>query len=319
MRLVLVFALLVLPVLAGAAEPQPAGYRVHDLTPTFWRYWDEAHALPEAEQVRLLQERVVAAHPQVYTAKVLGLSQERPLGEELAGLWPRFRGFAGPHLALARELSGTVGRELPGYDARFRRAFPDFAYTGDVYFMVSLGAFDGATRQVQGRTALLFGVDVMAVVYGKEADPASFFHHELFHIYHGQFPDKALSGTLARALWGEGLAVYVAEQLNPGTPEPVLFGLPRDMPERARARLPALASGVRRLLDSRSREDYERYFTGKHDSAELPGRVGYYLGYRVVKEVAGKRSLRELARLKGPALRRELDRALARLAAGDAR
>ena len=312
MRLVLALVL-ALPCVALAAAPEPA-YRVLDLTPTFWRYWDEAQGKPGPEQVQLFRERVAAAHPDVYTPQVLGLDAEQPLDAELRKRWPLFLGFVGPQLPLARRLSASIGQELPRFDATFRRAFPDFAYDGEVYFMVSLGAFDGGTRPVKGRTALLFGVDVMARVYGEDADPASFFHHELFHLYHEQFADPALSGTLGRAVWREGLAVYVAEQLNPGTPEAVLFGLPRDMPERVRARLPALAQRVRTNFDSRERSEYQRFLTGQAKDPEVPERAGYYLGYRVAKELARGRSLRELAQLRGPKLRAELDRALARLA-----
>ena len=306
-----VVALSASPVLASA--PAPA-YRVIDLTPTFWRYWDEAQGKPEPEQARLFRERVVAAHPDVYTPRVLGLDEDEPLDDELRERWPLFLGFVGPQLPLARRLSTEIGKELPRFDATFRRTFPDFAYDGEVYFTVSLGAFDGGTRPVKGRTALLFGVDVMARVYGEDADPASFFHHELFHLYHEQFPDSALSGTLGRAVWREGLAVYVAERLNPGTPEAVLFGLPQDMPERVRARLPALAQRLRKNLDSRERGELLLFTSGQSKDAEVPERAGYYLGYLVAKELAQGRSLRELAQLRGPKLRAEMDRALARLA-----
>lgn len=74
------------------------------------------------------------------------------------------------------------------------------------------------------------------------------------------------------------------------------------------------AEQVRRL-DSRSPEDDERYFLGGAEGRSPPSRAGYTLGYLVVKEVAGNRDLRALARLGGPALREEIDRALSRLAA----
>lgn len=313
MRLALALVLS-LPLAAHAAAPR-ATYRVHDLTPTFWAYWDEARDLPAEEQVRLFEERVVARHPDVYTARVLGLDPDVPLRAALRERWPKFLAFVGAQLPLARKLSASVGHELPRYDARFREAFPDFAYTGDVYFLVSVGAFDGGTRPVRGRTALLFGVDVIARVYGEEADPESFFDHELFHLYHHQFPDPLLEGTLGRSLWTEGLAVYVADRLNPGTPAAVLFGLPRDTPERVRANLPAYAREMRQKLLLRSPEEEKRWFQGSGDGTDFPGRAGYTLGYLVAREVARGKSLRQLARLRGKALRRELERALDTLAA----
>jgi hypothetical protein len=44
----------------------------------------------------------------------------------------------------------------------FRESFPDFRCTTPVYFLFAAGALDGATRQVGGRSALLFGLDLVA-------------------------------------------------------------------------------------------------------------------------------------------------------------
>lgn len=306
-------AIAVLLLCAGCKTPAAATYRVHDLTPTFWKYWDGAAALPEAEQRARLEAEVVAAHPDVYTAHVIGLDEAKPFSEALAPVWPKWLAFAGKRLPLARKLSASIGVDLPRYDARFREAFPDFAYDGEVYFLVSLGGFDGGVRKVKGRDALLFGVDVIARVYGEDANPESFFHHELFHLYQRQFPDPQNDGTLLRALWMEGLAELVADRLNPGTPESVLLGLPVSSPPRVRAALPALAKAFRAKLGSTSEADYAQWFFGSSEGATPPARAGYTLGYLVAKEVAGTRSLSDLARLKGPQLKAEVEAALDRL------
>jgi hypothetical protein len=304
--------LLLLLSLPALATPKPT-YTVRDLTPTFWRFWDEARGKPEAEQLRLLREHVVATHPDVYTAEVLNLDTTLPLDEALAQRWPRFLAFAGKHLDTARGLSASLKQDLPRYEARFRRTFPDLAYTGEVYFVSSLGAFDGGTRQVKGRTALLFGVDVIAAIHGEKADLEAFFDHELFHIYHKQFPDPELEGSIAHALWKEGLATYVAATLNPETPESLLFGLPADMPERSRATLPTLAAELRTRLGSKSPEDYKTFFLGNAQREDIPARSGYYVGYLVARELGRTRSLPELARLQGRPLRDAIDGVLRQL------
>jgi hypothetical protein len=302
--------------LPALATPKAAStYTVKDLTPTFWRFWDEARGKPEAEQLRLLRERVIAAHPDVYTAEVLTLDTSRPFDEALARRWPRFLSFTGAHLDTARTLSASLKQDLPRYEARFRKTFPDLAYTGEVYFLASIGAFDGGTREVKGRTALLFGVDVIATVYGEKANLEAFFDHELFHIYHEQFPDPELQGTIARALWKEGLATYVGWTLNPETPESVIFGLPVGMPDRARAMLPKLAGELRAKLDSKSPEDYRDFFFGNSKREDIPARSGYYVGYLVARELARDRSLPELARLRGKPLREAIEAALRKLEA----
>jgi len=146
-------------------------------------------------------------------------------------------------------------------------------------------------------------VDVIAAIYGQKADLEAFFDHELFHIYHQQFPDPELEDTIARALWKEGLATYVGWTLNPETPESVIFALPADMPARTRAMLPKLAGELRGKLDSKSPEDYQNFFFGNSKREDIPARSGYYVGYLVARELARDRSLPELARLHGKPLR----------------
>jgi hypothetical protein len=292
---------------------------VVDATPTFWRYWEQAQGLDQAEQVRLFREQVVAAHPELYTAEVLGLDEKQPFGVELAKRYPKYFQWVSPHFDTMRRLSTELRQKLPLYEAHFRRAFPDLSYTGEVYFLNSLGAFDGATRQVKGQTALLFGVDVIAAIYGPTADVEPFFDHELFHIYQKQFPDPEAENTVAGALWREGLATYVAQALNPGVSERILFGLPEDMPARARELLPKLAAELRAKLDSKTSEDYQAFFLGNTPRKDIPARSGYFVGYQVARELARTRTLAELAHLHGPGLRTALEEALRRLeAAGSA-
>jgi hypothetical protein len=298
---------------AAWADAPPFSYRVVDAMPTFWRYWEKAHGLPEAEQVRLFHKQVVAAHPDLYTANVLGFDAQRPFDAELAKRYPKYFQWVSPHFDTMRRLSAELRLQLPSYEARFRRTFPDLRYTGEVYFLNSLGAFDGATRQVKGKTALLFGVDVIATIYGATANVEPFFDHELFHIYHEQFPNPEAEGTVAGALWREGLATYVAEALNPGVSEHILFGLPEDMPARARGMLPKLAAELREKLDSKTPEDYQAFFWGNSPRQDIPARSGYFVGYQVARELARTHTLTELAHLRGPDLRAALEAALRRL------
>jgi hypothetical protein len=59
---------------------------------------------------------------------------------------------------------------------------PDFRADQPVYFTISMGTFDGAVRDVNGSNALLFGVDVIARLYGSTANLSVLFDHELFHV-----------------------------------------------------------------------------------------------------------------------------------------
>ncbi|MCW5660221.1 MAG: hypothetical protein KIT60_21165 [Burkholderiaceae bacterium] len=291
-------------------------YRVIDLAPAFWQFWSAAQGQPVPQQARLLHDMLVAHHPEVYNAQVLGFDATQPLQHDLERRYTRWLARLRPHLERMRRVSQQIAGDLPRYERSFRAAFPDMAYDGEVYFLNSLGAFDGATRTVKGRTALLFGVDMIALIYGDGVDPQAFFHHELFHVYHAQVAPAVRGEHIYRDLWGEGLAIHVAQTLNPAAAGVALFGLPLDMPARARRMLPELARDLRAHLDSTAREIYLRYFLGHDMHGDVPPRSGYYVGYEVARRIGRGQSLQALARLQGPALRAAIEQALRDIEAG---
>lgn len=297
------------PAQDSRAAPGARTYRVIDLMPAFWRYWSGAQRLPAERHAALLRQTLFVAHPEVYNAGVLGLDAAKPLADELERRYARWLPRLQPHIERMRRVSERIATDLPRYEASFRDAFPDLAYDGEVYFLSSLGAFDGATRTVKGRTALLFGVDMIAAIYGDAVDPQAFFHHELFHVYHAQVA-PASEDRLIDGLWSEGLALHVAKTLNPAADGVALFGLPPDMPERAQRMLPRLAREMREQLDSTSSEVYARYFLGNHLDGAIAPRSGYYVGYQVARRIGADLKLAALARLQGPALRMVVERAL---------
>jgi hypothetical protein len=61
--------------------PAVAGYRAVDLMPGFWEFWSAAERLPADEQAKLFRSTLVAKHPEVYRASVIGLDAARPLDE----------------------------------------------------------------------------------------------------------------------------------------------------------------------------------------------------------------------------------------------
>ena len=314
--------LIALLCLAGCAHPTPApaakpGYSVINEMPRFWRYYEQAHDKDPATQARLYQELVVAGAPHLYSPYVLsldtpGLSFEEALTRRLTMVKERLE----PHYDNVRKLSATLEQDLPRYDARFRREFPDMAYTGKVYFLNALGTFDGAVRELEGQTTLLFGVDMIAFIYGPGPEAEALFDHELFHIYHGQFFHSLGEDAVWESLWREGLATYVAERMNPNATRKTIFGLPEDMPDRAQAALPKLAGLLREKLDSKEHADYDTFFAGAKEGREIPSRSGYFVGYQVAKKLAGDRSLAELAHLHGPELREAIRGALVELEQG---
>ena len=283
------------------AAPQPSPCAPTDLMPGFWKFWDAAKSLPPAEQERLFEERVIAANQAAYDGVFHEVSRPVPqvVGDALAKV-PALE----PDM---RELSGRLSTELPRQIARFREAFPRFRCDTAVYFLYSAGAFDGATREVSGKDALMFGIDVIAQL---KEQLSPLVMHELFHVYHGERIPKA-PATFYWQMWEEGLASYVSRRLDPDVPEDEVCCLPPAGPiDAARARIVA---GALERLDSDRPDDYRRYFLGGKEEFDIPHRSGYLLGYRIAAEAAKSRSLEQLAELPPSEVRELVESGLRRM------
>jgi len=266
-------------------------------------------------QVELFRSMVVSSHPQLFKENVVG----RSAGTEPFSLDSRLREWLPDlprRIEIMRRLTHEIESNLRGFDDSFRRAFPSFAWRGKVYFTVSLDAFDGTVRKVEKEMALLFGVDKIAKIHGAGASLEPLFHHELFHVHHGAItPQPEDDRTLLYPLWNEGLAVFVAKKLHPHASWQQLV-LSDEMVRRGAEQLPRLACELRPHLKGSTEAAFRDFFMGAGKRSDIPNRVGYYVGLRVVQEVARARSVEELARLRGKELFIAVDGALARLAGG---
>lgn len=304
----LLAVLLVSPCVFGASKPVSAGEvsdtascRVVNLMPLFWRFWDAARNQPESAQVELFDQMVVREHPEVYREAVLRPGHaESDLKAQIADF---LRG-APADIAAMRSLSDSLDGLLPLSLSGFQKAFPDFACRNSIYFLVSLGAFDGSARTVNGEPALLIGVDVTARIHPPE-EVGALLDHELFHLYHRQVTGVAggMGDPLYRVLWEEGLATYASGVLNPGVSENAILGRPQDLAARAESRLPEIARALLQNMDSTSPDLYAAFFLGNSGQSEVPSRSGYYVGYRIARELGQSQSLRQLAQMNGEALR----------------
>lgn len=298
-------------------------YRVVDATDAYVAFVDSLPGIALDRRVAAFRERVVSAHPELFADNVIGIDPTRKdadLDARLATYLPSLvpERADGIH-RVAKQIHTTLGEQ----DASFRRAFPDMKWSGTIYFTASIDAFDGALRDVAGgdgkkERALLFGIDKIVKIYGADARIGPLFHHELFHCYHVDVNPHLQSTDdshgMLEPLWSEGLAVYVASRLNPGATLRELT-LSDEMVRAADARLPATAAEMRGLLDDMSEATYRDFFLGAGKREDIPKRVAYYVGWRVAQKVAEGHggNLAELARLARPALRTEVDAALASL------
>ena len=206
-----------------------------------------------------------------------------------------------------RELSGRLSAELPRQITRFRETFPRFQCDTAVYFLYAAGAFDGATREVSGKDALMFGLDTIA----RLKEPLSpLFAHELFHVYHAERIPKPPEAFYWQ-MWEEGLASYVSRRLNPDVPESQVCCVPPA--EAVDAVLAKVVTGALERLDSAKEDDYRRYFLGGEEAIDIPRRSGYVLGYRIAAEAGKTRSLEELAELPPDQVRKLVESGLKRM------
>jgi hypothetical protein len=173
--------------------------RVINLMPPFWKFWNAAKDQPQSEQLSLFDEMLVKEHPEIYRRGVIGLGNGGPaLNTRVAD----FLEGAPANIAAMQKLSDRLQGDLPTYLSNFRKSFSDFACRNSIYFLVSLGAFDGGVRSVEGRPALLFGVDVIARIHPPD-ELGAFFDHELFHMYHRQITGVSGGwGTLCTVRFG---------------------------------------------------------------------------------------------------------------------
>ena len=216
-----------------------------------------------------------------------------------------------------RRLRALFDEEEPAILDDFCQAFPDFAPEKvKIYLMLSLFQFD-AKIPSQHPDSLLIGLDGLARFHGTDAPLPVILSHEFFHLYHFQInplPKNPDDLPLYRLLWQEGLAVYVSQQLNSGASLADVL-----LDPRLAANGPALVreEAKRLMLCLDSREDITAaHFLAKSGNGEVPGRIGYLIGYDVVTRLAQKRSLSALARLRDPGLRFAFRREVYRLAYG---
>ena len=283
-------------------------YELTDLTGDYVAFFDRTRDFPMDARIAVFKAEMGARLPGFYdAARVQGVTPE--LYD--ADIARSFTDFPQRREAFTQTASAFQSMLEPAL-ASFVGTFSDFRSVGHIALLHSLGEMDGGTRTVAGQSYLVFGADVMARLHapGKERP---FFHHELFHVYNEQFFGNC--EPLWCALWTEGLAVYVSEQLNPGaTDADLLLTSPGPIRTAVDAHLAHAVCAIRARLDSTSQQDHAAFFSGNSHFDDLPPRAGYYLGYLALRQAGKSHSLSSLAHFNQQGARSALDDALNELA-----
>jgi hypothetical protein len=308
MRVVAFLAVLGLVIGGCATAPRSDGAGLQDYTDDFAEVFDRTASIQGPARVAAFKAYFAPLLPGFYAHERHGLADPAPYD---ARFLQALETYPAQRQAIA-EMSRRFAALLTPAQRSFEREFGPMTGYPPILLVVSLGEFDGGTRELGGTGYLMFGADVMARLHANR-DVQPFFHHELFHLYH------ARHFTTCEAvwcnLWTEGLAVHVAHQLNPQADDDQLL-LTQPEPLRAAVeenRTEAVCAVLQRL-DSTERGDNRALFSSGRLNERLPPRFGYYVGYLAAAEAGRTRSLQQLAQLRGAEVRPLIETALRALA-----
>jgi hypothetical protein len=294
-----------------AAAAAPAAPIVVDLMPDFWSFWNRAEGVTEPQRVALLKELALAPHQKFYE-DVPHIPSDERLTEFLDTLTPA--------IPALRRIDGEYRAQLPGAYAAFLAAYPDLDPTLPIYVGPSLFTSSGQVRDFDGRTIVMYGLDVVAVVLSDVGDHVPDIQHELFHAYHWQRnPAIAAAGREAFVatrttpmfydLWIEGLALAAVHRLDPDAPLALVLSSPT-LAGKGPAVMARVAGELRQRLDVTNLDEVGDYFFFHTRRTDIPSRMAYYVGLRLAEEVGGRLSMEEMVALDGDDLRREVDAGL---------
>lgn len=197
-----------------------------------------------------------------------------------------------------------IAKFLPEYLIRaskpFKNVFPDFSKRVQTYVIHSLDEMDGGTRVLNKRLFFIFGAESIAQYHQKfdYESKSPFLHHELFHIYHKDY--FTTQNELIDGLWSEGMAVLVAETMNPNaTIAQLSLDNPKGLMETCHRLEYRLLSDIQSRLKNPSIDDYETYFWGSSKHTWIPKRAGYCIGYELAKAVNRNKLITDMAKMNG--------------------
>lgn len=289
-RLAIVMTAAVLTALPAAAMPG-GDIAVRNLMPDFWTFWRAARDEAPGTQLQLWRKLYQQRNAAVFADLNSTCGKDLQAGVLEEQYFPILKGL----IPAMRALSASLPKTIASAEGAFGAAFPDMHWTGPMYIMASVGCFNGRSQLIQGRQALLLGVDDMAGLHETNVQPL--ITHEMFHRYHyGYFAfEPELPQPLWVRLWAEGMATFVAHRLNPGASTYDLTWIsPRDV-SRMDSRMKGMTARFRRRLNSTSQAEAAVFFSDDGRDAEVPPRAGYYLGLEVAEYLARRYSMQTMA------------------------
>ena len=261
---------------------------VRNLLDDFACYWETASNLAPARRERAWADVYESRHPDVFSHyfETWGSREEllRPAlgdheGDALLQRGAQLRAVLEPSAAQACEVLGV--RDVP------------------LRFVVMVGLFraDGWTDMLDGRDTVFFCLEQLA-------DPDAYralVAHETTHVLHlAARPDLWPESALGLNLLVEGLAVATAREVDPSLGRADLFSVD-DWGRWEQACLAAWPEVVPELVerfDQADRDQYSRFYWPDwiRRRSDVPERIGYFIGYQVVRAISRRYPLSEIVR-----------------------
>lgn len=267
--------------------------KVHNLGPAFIEFWNSVKNKSPDEQVIALKKDFFPMFPEFYQYKIdnwekHGGNPDKAIKQELAEFPKIEKEFSKKTQQITKDLNSTM--------ESFIGALPDFNSDIEVFITHSFGDMDGGTRNIDNKVYFILGIDGMVKYHKGMTSETPFFHHELFHVYHGQF--LAEEQIVWLALWVEGLATYASKKLNPeATYKDMLLDMPHGMINKINSDLLFHWNDLESKLESRKDTDFTHYFLMNSKHKRIVVRSGYYLGYLIAKEIGQEKDLSEMAKM----------------------
>lgn len=291
--IILVFTLGVIEASADdKSERSAAGYQVINLGDDFYDLYKLSETMENERRTSFIAESLVKKFPAFYKDKEgVAESDEYSLLSRVSAAVQNFPSIEVEYLSWGRSLSEGLNRTLES----FRKIFFNMEMNVPIFMLHSFGSFNGGVQKVDGKSHLMFGLDLMAKYHSWEND-APFFYHELFHVYHKSYFEQC--EPLWCDVWSDGLATYISYKLNSDAGyDEMMLNIPEDMAADIEQKL------VFALQDFKSKfystdSDVKSVLTSfSTDDTSLPSRRGYYLGYLLAKRLEQKHSDIELAQM----------------------
>jgi uncharacterized protein YjaZ len=277
-------------------------YEIINLGPSFELFWSMAKDKNFDEQLKIWDEIVEIPNQDFFEGLVNSPEFNKDWNDrKKKRLSEAFKNYQSDFESIDK-LFKAFNFTLVQQIEHFKKFFPD------ANFDIPIIAMPGATFNGKGgltkkhELILAFGMDMIHFLNG---NPDVLYSHELFHIYHLKKADVTVeyfmkSGKMTLPLFLEGLATHVSYKMNPtASLDDILMD--KDLSKLSLEDEKYLAKIFLTIANDRAYneehpENHRKWFGSKTEKlrADLPNRVGYYLGLKVVDKLEKRYPLLEI-------------------------